>query len=47
MCGVSAGYLDSKGNPKAGYCVCIAGSAGNKWSCASASAWPCPGGQGC
>jgi len=47
MCGLSAGYLDSKGSPKSGYCVCIAGSAGNKWSCASASAWPCPGGQGC
>jgi hypothetical protein len=47
MCGVAAGYLDSKGSPKSGYCVCIAGSAGNKWSCSSASAWPCPGGQGC
>ena len=47
MCGLKAGYLDSKGNPKTGYCVCIAGANGNKWSCSSATAWPCPGGQGC
>jgi hypothetical protein len=47
MCGIKAGYLDSKSNPKTGYCVCIAGANGNKWSCSSATAWPCPGGQGC
>jgi len=47
MCGLKAGYLDSKANPKTGYCVCIAGANGNKWSCSSATAWPCPGGQGC
>lgn len=47
MCGVAAGYLDSSGNQKTGYCVCIAGSTGGKWSCASSTAWPCPAGLGC
>jgi hypothetical protein len=47
MCGVAAGYLDSSGNQKTGYCVCIAGSSGGKWSCAAATAWPCPAGEGC
>jgi hypothetical protein len=47
MCGVAAGYLASNGIPKTGYCVCVAGAAGNEWNCASVNAWPCPGGQGC
>ena len=38
------GYLDSGGNAKTGFCVC---TASGKWSCASATAWPCPNGQGC
>ena len=47
VCGVTTGYLDSSGAAKQGYCVCIAGSAGNKWACASTTAWPCPGNTGC
>jgi hypothetical protein len=47
-CGFTTGYMDSSGNPKAGYCVCIPGTAGaSKWSCASSSAWPCPASAGC
>jgi hypothetical protein len=43
------GYLDSSGAAKVGYCVCQApNSAGMRtWSCASDTAWPCPGGSGC
>jgi hypothetical protein len=37
------GYLDSSGNAKTGYCVCV----NSKWSCASTTAWPCPSGAGC
>jgi hypothetical protein len=42
-------YFDSGGNSKAGYCVCPAASASGTrhWTCASATAWPCPLGQGC
>jgi hypothetical protein len=42
-------YLDSSGAPKVGWCVCPApGASGmSKWSCASATAWPCPQGKGC
>ncbi len=47
ICGVAAGYLDTSGNQKTGYCVCAAGSSGGKWSCSSTTAWPCPAGQGC
>jgi hypothetical protein len=39
--------LDSSGAHKTGYCVCVAGSSGSKWSCASTNAWPCPGNTGC
>jgi hypothetical protein len=44
-CGGSSGttYYDSGGNEKTGYCVCTNG----RWSCASTSAWPCPGRTGC
>jgi hypothetical protein len=49
LCNVGGGYLDSSGNPKTGYCVCPAPGAGgvSKWSCASATSWPCPSGSGC
>ncbi|HMA94444.1 MAG TPA: hypothetical protein VKP30_17250 [Polyangiaceae bacterium] len=47
ICGVATGYRDSIGMHKDGYCVCLAGSTGNRWSCASKTAWPCPSGQGC
>jgi hypothetical protein len=47
ICGVATGYLDSGGAAKTGYCVCIQGSSGGKWACASATAWPCPAGNGC
>jgi hypothetical protein len=42
-------YFDSAGVPKLGYCVCQApNSAGTRsWSCASDTAWPCPGAAGC
>ena len=48
-CSVDGNYLDSSGATKQGYCVCpMAGDAGmRKWSCASATAWPCPLGKGC
>jgi hypothetical protein len=48
-CNVAGNYLDSSGAAKAGYCVCPApgASGASKWSCASATAWPCPAGQGC
>jgi len=48
--GASGGsYFDSSGATKVGYCVCQApNSAGTRtWSCASDTAWPCPGGSGC
>jgi hypothetical protein len=43
------GYFESVGVAKVGYCVCQApNSAGTRtWSCASDTAWPCPGGAGC
>jgi hypothetical protein len=49
LCNVGGNYLDSTGASKAGYCVCPVTTAGTpgKWSCASTTAWPCPGGQGC
>jgi hypothetical protein len=42
-------YLDSAGASRLGYCVCQApNSAGLRtWSCASDTAWPCPGNSGC
>lgn len=48
-CNVGGNYLDSSGASKMGYCVCpMAGDSGmRKWSCASATAWPCPLGKGC
>jgi hypothetical protein len=47
-CNVEGGYLDSSGAAKTGYCVCPESSSGTgKWSCASATAWPCPTGEGC
>jgi hypothetical protein len=44
VCGLSAGYVDSGGSAKTGYCVC---QANGNWSCASNTAWPCPGNSGC
>jgi hypothetical protein len=37
-------YMDSAGAVKMGYCVC---ASTGKWSCASDTAWPCPGNVGC
>jgi hypothetical protein len=51
-CADSTGhYFDSTMTSKVGYCVCpapaVAGGT-SKWSCATtATAWPCPMGQGC
>jgi len=45
VCGPA--YLDSGGASKVGYCVCNATATNPTWSCASTSAWPCPGGAGC
>ncbi len=45
VCGTA--YLDSGGGSKVGYCVCNASAANPTWSCASTTAWPCPGGAGC
>jgi hypothetical protein len=49
LCSVGGSYLDSAGASKTGYCVCPVTSTGSpgSWTCASTSAWPCPGGQGC
>ena len=47
VCGLSAGYMDSTGAAKTGYCVCQAGATSPTWSCASSTAWPCPNGMGC
>ncbi len=50
MCGVGYGYLDSGGASKGGYCVCVpstTSATGQKWACASATAWPCPASNGC
>jgi len=38
-------YFDSGGVMKVGFCVCSAST--SKWSCASDTAWPCPGNPGC
>lgn len=48
-CNLNGQYLDSSGASKTGYCVCPAasGMGTSKWSCASATAWPCPAGSGC
>jgi hypothetical protein len=48
-CNAGGNYLDSSGASKMGYCVCpAAGDSGMRnWSCASATAWPCPLGKGC
>jgi len=47
VCDVSGEYLDTTGAIQVGYCVC-AGNAGiTKWSCAHATAWPCPANKGC
>ena len=44
-CNAAGIYLDSTGAPKAGYCVCVPGIV-QRWSCALAISWPCPG-SGC
>ena len=48
-CNAGGIYFDSSGNQKTGYCVCPELNDGGtrRWSCASATAWPCPLGQGC
>jgi hypothetical protein len=42
-------YADSAGTAKIGYCVCAPPNAAGRrtWSCASDTAWPCPGNTGC
>jgi hypothetical protein len=45
--GQTTGYKDSTGAAKAGFCVCQASAASPTWSCASTTAWPCPGNTGC
>jgi hypothetical protein len=50
LCSLNGSYLDSSANPKTGFCVCQAASGTpptRTWSCASATAWPCPGNTGC
>jgi hypothetical protein len=49
LCNVAGNYLDTSSAAKPGYCVCPAGgdASTRKWSCASTTAWPCPGGKGC
>jgi hypothetical protein len=49
ICGVANGYLDSSGNPKAGYCVCVAAPGGGRqYACGVIpGTWPCPAGDGC
>ena len=41
-CGSSTliSYRDSGGSSKVGYCVCVPGADGSKWSCASVTEWP-------
>lgn len=48
-CNFNGQYKDSGGAVKQGYCVCQEpnGSGERKWSCGSATAWPCPLGNGC
>ena len=45
--GQTTGYKDSTGAAKAGFCVCQASATSPTWSCASTTAWPCPGNAGC
>jgi hypothetical protein len=45
--GQTTGYKDSGGAAKAGFCVCQSAAAAPTWSCASTTAWPCPGYAGC
>ncbi len=47
VCGGTTGYLDSTGAAKTGFCVCQASATTPTWSCASSTAWPCPGNTGC
>jgi hypothetical protein len=49
MCGVAAGYLDSTGAAKVGYCICVAASGGGgEFACGVIpGTWPCPLGRGC
>jgi hypothetical protein len=48
-CNYMGNYKDSGGSPKEGYCVCKDAEApeDRTWTCASTSAWPCPGSSGC
>lgn len=45
--GQTTGYKDSTGAAKAGFCTCQSGLTSPTWSCASTTAWPCPGNAGC
>ena len=49
LCNLNNSYLDSAGAAKVGYCICQpAKTDGSRtWTCASATAWPCPSGNGC
>ncbi|HYO93780.1 MAG TPA: hypothetical protein VER33_04680, partial [Polyangiaceae bacterium] len=48
-CNLNNSYLESAGASKVGYCVCQQPNANGArtWTCASATAWPCPSGAGC
>jgi hypothetical protein len=45
--GQTTGYKDSTGAAKPGFCTCQSGLTSPTWSCASTTAWPCPGNAGC
>jgi hypothetical protein len=49
LCNLAGNYADSSGAAKVGYCVCGEpnGDGERSWTCASDTAWPCPGGSGC
>ena len=49
LCNVDGTYFDSGGNAKEGYCVCREPNSDGErsWTCASATAWPCPLGACC
>jgi hypothetical protein len=49
VCNFEGFYLDSGNDAKEGYCICREpGPDGvRRWTCASATAWPCPLNRGC
>ena len=44
----TAGYEDSGGAAKGGWCTCVGDEGDRTWTCGTAGkAWPCPGNPGC